>query len=359
MPRWVDIGLIPLINLALAIFVSGLVVLFIGEDPIEAIRVLINGALGSSYGVGYTLYYATSFIFTGLAVAVAFHAALFNIGGEGQAYIGALGAALVALALDWSHWALVLPAAIVASAVFGAAWAFIPAYLQAKRGSHVVITTIMFNFIAAALMGYLLVNILKVDGSMAPETRRFAEGAHLPTIRDLLAPFGVSLSKTPLNVSFVWALVCCVLVWFILWRTRLGYAIRAYGQSEPAARYAGISPVRITIITMLLSGAMAGMMALNVVTGGESQKLVNDPIQGAGFVGIAVALMGRSHPFGVVLAAALFGVLYQGGSELQFEMGIPVQMILVIQALVILFTGALENMVRLPFERLFAGKGAS
>ena len=109
---------------------------------------------------------------------------------------------------------------------------------------------------------------------------------------------------------------------------------------------------------MLISGALAGMMALNVVTGGESQKLVNDPIQGFGFVGIAVALMGRSHPFGVVIAAMLFGVLYQGGSELQFEMGIPVQMILVIQALVILFTGALENMVRLPFERLFARRGA-
>lgn len=359
LPRIIDIGVIPLINLALAIAVSGLVVLFIGEDPLEAMRVLVTGALGSSYGIGYTLFYATSFIFTGLAVAVAFHAALFNIGGEGQAYIGGLGAALVALSLDWTHWSVVFPVAIVGSALFGAAWAAIPAWLQAHRGSHIVITTIMFNFIAAALMGYLLVNVLKVDGSMAPETRRFTEGAHLPLIRDIAAPFGYSMSKTPLNISFIWALICCVFVWILMWRSRLGYAIRAYGHSEPAARYAGIAPARIVMIAMLISGALAGMMALNVVTGGESQKLVNDPIQGAGFVGIAVALMGRSHPFGVLLAAILFGILYQGGSELQFEMGIPVQMILVIQALVILFTGALENMVRLPFLRFFAGRGSS
>ena len=353
LPKWVDVGLIPLINLILAFIVAGLVVLSIGENPFEAMRVLFTGAVRGGYEIGYTLYYATSFIFTGLAVAIAFHAGLFNIGGEGQAGLGGLGVALVALSMDWSHWAIVFPIAIIGGALFGAAWAAIPAYLQARRGSHIVITTIMFNYIAYSVLGYLLVRVLKEPGSMNPESRRFEEGAHLPFMHDALGWFGIEMSNTPMNLSFFWALVCAVLVWALIWRTRLGYEIRAFGQSEPAARYAGISPFRITMIAMLISGALAGMMALNVVLGGYSQKLVNDPIQGAGFVGIAVALMGRSHPVGVVLAAILFGMLYQGGSELQFEMGIPVQMILVIQALVILFVGALENMVRKPVTNVF------
>jgi len=361
LPKWVDVGLIPLINLLLAFIVSGLVVLSIGENPIEAMRILFTGAVRGGYEIGYTLYYATSFIFTGLAVAIAFHAGLFNIGGEGQAGLGGLGVALVALSMDHTHWILVFPLAILGAAIFGALWAAIPAYLQAKRGSHIVITTIMFNYIAYSVLGYLLVRVLKPEGAMAPETRRFEEGAHLPFMHDALGWIGFDMANTPMNLSFFWALLCAIAVWALIWRTKLGYELRAFGQSEPAARYAGISPFKITMITMLISGALAGMMALNVVLGGYSQKLVNDPIQGAGFVGIAVALMGRSHPVGVVLAAILFGMLYQGGSELQFEMGIPVQMILVIQALVILFVGALEHMVRQPVTNLFfsmnKGKG--
>jgi simple sugar transport system permease protein len=151
LPRWADLILIPGLNLVLAFLVAGLVVVFIGEDPIRAVQVLIQGSLGSSYGIGFTLYYATTFVFTGLAVAIAFHASLFNIGGEGQAALGGLGVALVCLAVDWPHWALALPAAVIGAAAFGGAWAFLPGYLQAKRGSHVVITTIMFNFIASAL----------------------------------------------------------------------------------------------------------------------------------------------------------------------------------------------------------------
>ena len=277
LPRWVDIALIPFINLILAFIVSGLVVMFIGEDPIRAMKVLITGATRGSYEVGFTLYYATSFMFTGLAVAVAFHASLFNIGGEGQASLGALGVAVVALNFDWSHWVIVFPLAIIAGAAFGAAWAAIPAYLQAKRGSHIVITTIMFNFIAASLLGYLLVNVLKVEGSMAPESRRFAEGAQLPYMHEFAEWFGIKITSTPLNISFFWALICCVLVWLLIWRTKFGYETRAFGNSQPAARYAGISSVRIIMVVMLISGALAGMMALNVVIGGNTQKLVNDP----------------------------------------------------------------------------------
>ncbi|MGC3939182.1 ABC transporter permease [Roseobacter sp. EG26] len=353
MPKWAEVILVPLISLLLAAILSALVIMAIGEDPIAAVNLMVTGALGSTYGWGYTLYYATNFLFTGLAVSVAFHAGLFNIGGEGQAMLGGLGVALVCLFIPWPHWTLAILGATVGAAIFGAAWAAIPAYLQAKRGSHIVITTIMFNFIAAALLNYLLVNVMRPQGSMDPASARFPETVHLPTLHDLLAPIGINFSKAaPANVTFLIAVLACVLVWFLLWRTWLGYEIRSYGKSEPAARYGGISPTAITMIAMLISGGLAGMMAINNVMG-EAERLVLNAVEGAGFIGIAVALMGRSHPFGVFLAAVLFGFLYQGGAELALWTNIPRELIVVIQALVILFTGALDNMVRMPLERIF------
>ena len=356
MPRWADVVLIPLISLLLAAVLSALVILAIGEDPIAAVSMMVKGALGSTYGWGYTLYYATNFMFTGLAVAVAFHARLFNIGGEGQAMLGGLGVALVCLYVPWPHWSLAILGATGAAALFGAAFAILPAYMQAQRGSHIVITTIMFNFIAADLLQSLLVNTLRPQGAMDPATARFPEATHLPTLHELLAPLGISFSKAaPANFSLLIALAACVLVWALIWRTRLGYEIRAFGQSESAANYAGINATKITIVAMVISGALAGMMAVNNVMG-EAERLVLNSTEGAGFIGIAVALMGRSHPFGVALSALLFGFLYQGGAELALWTNIPRELIIVIQALVILFTGALDNMVRMPLERLFLAR---
>ena len=353
MPKWAEVVLVPLISLLLAAILSALVILAIGEDPVAAVQLMVQGALGSTYGWGYTLYYATNFMFTGLAVAVAFHAKMFNIGGEGQAMLGGLGVALACLYFPWPHWSLALIAATVGAALFGAAWAAIPAYLQAKRGSHIVITTIMFNFIAAAVLNYMLVNVLRPEGSMDPATERFSPTVHLPTLHEILTPFGIEFSKAaPANFSLLVAIAACILVWALIWRTRLGYEIRAYGFSEPGARYAGISPTRIIMISMLISGGLAGLMAINNVMG-EAERLVLNATEGAGFIGIAVALMGRSHPLGVFLAAILFGFLYQGGAELALWTSIPRELIVVIQALVILFTGALDNMVRMPLESLF------
>ena len=353
MPAWADAVLVPIISLLLAAILSTLVIIGIGEDPIAAVKLMVQGSLGSTYGWGYTLYYATNFMFTGLAVAVAFHARMFNIGGEGQAMLGGLGVAVVCLYMPWPHWSLALIFATLSSAVFGAAWAFLPAYLQAKRGSHIVITTIMFNFIAAALLNYLLVNVMRPKGSMDPATAKFPETTHLPTLHDILEPFGIAFSKAaPANVSLIVAITACVAVYFLIWRTRLGYEIRAFGHSESGAKYAGISPVKITVVAMLISGGLAGMMAINNVMG-EGERLIMNSTEGAGFIGIAVALMGRSHPLGVFLAAILFGFLYQGGAELALWTTIPRELIVVIQALVILFTGALDNMVRMPLEKLF------
>ena len=353
MPQWADVVLIPLISLLLAAILSALVILAIGENPWAALKLMVDGSMGSTYAWGYTLYYATNFIFTGLAVAVAFHARLFNIGGEGQAMLGGLGVAIAALYIPWPHWTLALIGCGVMAGLLGAIWAAIPGWLQAKRGSHVVITTIMFNFIAAALLNYVLVNVMRPPGSMDPASARFPEAVHLPTLHELLAPLGIAFSKSaPANVSLLVATAACIVVWLLIWRTRLGYEIRAYGHSQPAAKYAGISPVRITMVTMIISGALAGLMAINNVMG-ESERLVLNATEGAGFIGIAVALMGRSHPVGVFFAALLFGFLYQGGAELALWTSIPRELIVVIQALVILFTGALDNMVRMPLERLF------
>lgn len=370
LPNWADVVLVPLVSLILAAIISALVLLAIGQSPSQAFAIMVNGAFGSAVGWGYTLYYTTSFIFTGLGVIVAFHAGLFNIGGEGQAQMGGLGVALVCLALPWPHWTLALPAAAIGAAVFGAAWAAVPAYLQARRGSHIVITTIMFNYIAAALIVYMLVDVLRPAGQMDPASARFPKGANLPALSDMpllrnffakMLPDGTPklnaageqiYSNVPANVTLFIALAACYLVWLLLWRTRLGFQIRAFGKSEKASQYAGINPVRITMIAMLLSGGLSGLMAVNNVMG-SAERLLQNSAEGAGFIGIAVALMGRNHPLGVLLAALLFGFLYQGGAALGLNTTIPLEMRIVVQGLVILFTGALDQMVRMLLVRLF------
>jgi simple sugar transport system permease protein len=353
LPRWADVALVPLISLLLAAIISGLVIVAIGGSPWQAVTTMVDGALGSPYAWGYTLYYATSFIFTGLAVTVAFHAGMFNIGGEGQAQLGGLGVAVVLLYIPWPHWTIALIAAMLGAALFGAIWAAIPAWLQARRGSHIVITTIMFNYIAGALLIYLLVNVM-IDpkGGGNPATVFFPEATQLPRFDEIPLLSMLFTKKVPANVSFFVAILACVGVYFLLWQTRLGYQLRAFGKSEPAAVYAGISPFKVIMVSMIISGGLAGLMAINNVMG-ESSRLINNSSEGAGFIGIAVALMGRNHPIGVFLAAILFGFLYQGGAELGMWTDIPIELRTVVQGLVILFTGALDQMVRMMLGVFF------
>lgn len=354
--RLADLVLLPLANLAAAFLVTGLFFLVLGEQPVECLTLLIYGAFGTGESIGYTLFYATNFIFTGLAFAIAFHAGLFNIGAEGQAYIAGLGVAIVCLYFSFLPFPLLVLLAIASSAAFGAAWALIPGYLQAYRGSHVVITTIMFNFIASALMIYVLLYILAPPGAMQAETRTFDASTHLPKLDGLLAFIGFAIGKTPLNLSLLWALICALGVWGLLWRTKLGYKLRTIGHSPSAAAYAGMKVRRLIVIAMLISGALAGFMALNEIMGSQNRLNIGFT-SGYGFVGIAVALMGRSHPFGIVLAAILFGALYQGGAELAFEKPhITRDMIVFIQGLVIFFAGALEHMFRPAIAAIFANR---
>jgi simple sugar transport system permease protein len=345
-------ALLPALNLALALGLAGLVVLLVGESPARALRLLVAGAFGSAEAIGYTLFYATDFVFTGLAVAVAFHGGLFNIGAEGQAYLGGLGVALLCLAATGWPTPLVIVGGVVAAAAFGAAWAAVPGWLQARRGSHVVITTIMANFIASALMTHLLVNVLIKPGQQSPETREFDPGTWLPQLHDVARWLGWEIGRSPLNLSFPFALAVGAAVWFYLWHTRWGYALRALGHNEAAAVYGGVDPGRTVIVAMSITGALAGLMSLNEVMGAHHRLLLNFP-GGAGYVGIAVAVMGRNHPAGIVLAAVVFGALYQGGSELSFDMPrLTRDMVVVIQGLIILVCGAFEYALRRPLEAL-------
>ena len=353
LPQWVEIYVITPLNLLVVLLITCAVLYSIGKDPFVALSIMIQGAFGSTLGWGYTLFYATNFIFTGLAVAIAAHARLFNIGGEGQATLGGLGVSLLCLSYDWPHWLFALPFAMLAGMAFGGFWAFIPGYLQVKRGSHIVITTIMFNFVPSALMVYLLSGILKQSGQMEPATQPFPKGTHLPTLHDFFAFFSLPFAKhTPANISFIIAIICLIAFGFVLNRTRFGYELRAFGFNETAAQYAGISGFRIIVIAMIFSGSMAGLMAINNVMGSEGRLILNIT-EGAGFIGIAVALMGRNHPLGIFFAAILFGFLYQGGAELALWEAIPRELVFLLQGVVILFAGALNLMFHYPVAWLY------
>ena len=350
LPRWVDVALLPLLNVVLA---------FLDRrphrpggrpEPAQAVGIMLYGAFGYGSGFGYTLYYTTDFIFAGLAVSLAYHAGLFNIGPEGQAYVGGLGVILVALALNGMHWALVFPLMIiVGGALFGAFWAFIPGYLQAKRGSHVVITTILFNFIA--VVGDGLHDLAHPEARRRQFRRERADRCRSPACRSSRSSSACSSTRRSTSPSSS-PLLALVFVYWLIWHTKFGFAMRALGHNPTAANYAGISNEKMIMIVMAMSGALAGMVAVNNV-GGVQGRLILNFVNGAGFVGIAVAFMGKGHPVGVALSALLFGALYQGGQELAFSMpGITREMIVTIQALVILFTGAMGDMLRDPAARI-------
>jgi ABC-type uncharacterized transport system permease subunit len=303
-----------------------------GEKPWHVLMILARSAFGSRYDLGMTLFYATPLLFTGLSVAVAFHAGLFNIGAEGQLTVGALAGASVGALWPGIPWPL---APVLAGlAVFGAGtlWGAIPGWLRARRGSHEVINTIMLNFIAAGLASFVTLYLLRNPASQNPETRPIAEAYHVHQ-------FGL-FNGAPASVALPLALLAAGLVWALLWRTVLGFEIRAVGQNEAAARAAGIDAGRIRIIALGLAGGLAGLVGIGEVLG-NAGKFKLDFSPGYGFMGIAVALLGRNQPAGVVLAALLFGALHKGTGDLDLETEhVTRELSLVLQALIILSVSA-------------------
>jgi simple sugar transport system permease protein len=340
LPRWATGFVLPVLNLLSALLVAALVIHLLGESPLESLTILVNSAVVNPEGLSYTLFYASTFIFTGLAVSIAMKAGLFNIGAEGQMYFGGLGLTLAMLAFDHTlpGW-LLIPVAMIGAAVFGALWAFIPGYLQARRGSHVVVTTIMFNFIAASLMNFIIVKYLIPEGEQNPASRVFAAAGEMPRLNTVFPILG----DTPLNLSFLLAIAALAIYGVMVWRSSWGYQLRATGLNPHAAHYAGVKISRMIIVAMLVSGALAGLGAVNSILGSTHYLSLNFPA-GAGFVGIAIALMGRQHPVGIFLSSVLFGALIQGGFDLSLEKpNIPQETFIFIQGLIILFCGAMEN----------------
>lgn len=339
----------PLAAIAAAFILGAIIVLLIGDDPIETYALLIGSALSWPDGIGYTLFYATPLIFTGLAVALALHAGLLNIGAEGQLYMGAFAAAWVGITFaGWPGWALI-PAAMIAAMFTGGLWGAIPGYLKARFGAHEVINTIMLNFIAIALTNYFVQYHYREPGDAIMQTREIGEGAHITRLGEFIPGLP---TRIPLSIAFFLAILACVAVWVFLRKTRWGYEIRATGANPAAAEYGGIRTGRQIILAMTLSGALAGMVGIGEVLG-YRYRFYDGFSPGYGFTAIAVALLGRRHPVGVLLAALLFGALIRGGLFVDiFTEKVSKDLVLVLQAIIILFV-ACGSAFRFPF-----GKGA-
>jgi simple sugar transport system permease protein len=340
--------LFPLIAVLCAFAVGALVVLFIGDSPVETYRLLLGSAFSWPDGIGYTLFFATPLIFTGLAVAVALRGGLLNIGAEGQLYVAAFATAWVGIKLAGLPAVLLVPLCCLAAIGAGAVWGAIPGLLKARFGSHEVINTIMLNFIAVALVGYLTQYHYRIPGDPIMESAPISDAAHIARLGRFIPGLP---ERIPVNVAFLFALVACWLVYVLLWKTKWGYEIRATGQNPAAAEYGGVSVRKEIVLTMAISGALAGMVGINEVLG-YRHRYYDGFSDNYGFTGIAVALLGRNHPLGVIAAALLFAVLQRGGVPVDaFTHLVSKDIVLILQALVILFVAA-EAMFRGPINRL-------
>ncbi len=330
-------AVVPAAGVFAALVVGGLLIAAIGKNPFTVYGLLLHGTFGSWYGIGQVLSKATPLLFTGLAVAVAFRGGLFNVGAEGQMTVGGLFSALAALGLaGWPAW-VVLPAALAAAAAGGAALGGLAGWLKSRRGVHEVIATIMLNFIAFAAANALL---LRIAVPATVRTELLPEAAWLPRLSTMLAPLPVAsgiadgLRASPVSAAALLGIGAAVAVGAWLAATPRGFETRAVGAGAAAAATAGIDVGATVRRTLGLSGALAGLASAGFVLGNKHYYETGFAA-GAGFMGIAVALVGRNHPLGIVPAALLFGALSHGGLVVNAE--IPSEIVSVLQALVILF----------------------
>jgi simple sugar transport system permease protein len=353
----------PLVAVVTAFVVGGIIVWAVGDSPLVVYQLFFASAFGDVTGIGYTLFYATPLIFTGLAVAVAFKCGLLNIGAEGQLIVAAFMTAWVGIMLPGWPALIVVLLACVGAMLAGGVWAGIPGVLKARFGAHEVITTIMMNFIAVGLVSYLTKYHYQEPGDPILQSKAFAEmrdgvvvGPHIPRLHDLLAPVGIDFpSVVPINVAFFLAALMCVLVYIFLWKTKWGYELRAVGVNPSAAEYGGISIKRNIVIAMVISGMLAGMVGINEVLG-YRYRYYDGFSHGYGFTGIAVALLGRNHPLGVFLAAILLGALNRASLYIDIFTGnVSKDWVVILQAIIILFV-ACEAIFRFGARRLLPRK---
>jgi len=325
--------ILQVVAVLLAALIGAIILLLSGANPLLAYGALLKGAFGSMTVLGRTLEKATPLVFAGLAVAFGFRGGLFNIGAQGQLLLGALTAGVVGFAVTGLPAIIHIPLALLAGALAGALYGAIPGALKTFRGAHEVIVTIMLNYIAINLTDYLADGPFKdtSPGNIVARTPPILETAKIPTIGGL--PLG-----------FVIAILIAILIWWLLWKTTFGFEIRTVGLNPHAARYAGIKVARTVILTMVISGLLAGLGGAVETQGvvGRYQPGFN---VGLGFDGITIALLGKTHPFGVIPASLLVGAMKGGSNEMQFTAGVATQITDVIQALILFFVAA-DTIVR-------------
>lgn len=324
--------LLPLVAVLLAFLVGAIPIAVAGVNPLDAYRELIRGAVGSKFGISETIIKSAPLILAGLGFAFASRCGLFNIGGEGQIYIGALGTALVGLAIQGLTPWLSIPLAILGGIVFGSLWAAIPGVLKAHYGISEVITTIMFNYIGINIVAFLIRGPLVEPPGYFPETAELAETTWYPM-----------LFHSRIHLGFIVALLAALVIYVILWHTPLGFQVRAVGLNAPAAEYAGIKVKKYMVIAMMISGALAGLAGTNEMLGIQ-HRLIEAFSPGFGFDAIAVALLGQNHPVGIILAGLLFSGLRAGAGAMQRAVGIPDAIVRTLQGLVVLFVVASSMM---------------
>ena len=319
---------VPLIAVLLGLTVGAILLILSGANPIEAYSALIEGAFGSPTAVQRTLEKATPLIFSGLAVAFAFKAGLFNIGAQGQLLLGAVAAAYIGFAFEGLPPLIHAPLALLIGGLAGALYGYIPGALKTYTGAHEVIVTIMLNYVAINITDYLADGPWKDPSptNIVARTARILPSAELPILGNI--PLG-----------FLFAIAAAIVVWWILYRTTLGYEVRTVGLNSSAAHYAGIRVSRMIILTMMISGFLAGLGGA-VETQGINFRFQPGFNAGLGFDGITVALLGKTSPFGVIPAALLLGAMRAGSSQMQFSAGVASDITDVITAFILFFVAA-------------------
>ncbi|PIE55501.1 MAG: ABC transporter permease [Dethiosulfovibrio peptidovorans] len=316
----------PLVSVAMGLVASGFMMTLLGANPLLVYSRLVSLAFRDVYNVADIFAKATPLILTGLAFGFAFRAKLFNIGAQGQFYLGCAASAWCALRLGHlSPW-LLLPSCLVASVVAGALWAALVGYAKARFNANEFLVSMMSTYVALAVMNYLLRGPLKETKGEYPQTDVLAEGSWIPKL----------VPHTRLHWGLIVALAVAVLAWFILWRTSLGYRIRAVGMNPDAAKYAGIDSGRIFVTVFALSGAFAGLAGFTQVNGIQ-HMLVQGFSPTLGAEGIGIAILGNAHPLGIVLAALLFGALQVGGNLAVQTSGVPASIVAIMEGFVMLF----------------------
>jgi len=337
------------LSIVLALSVGAVFIALLGKNPFEVYHLLITGTLGNTYGIGQVMFKATPLIFTGLSVAIAFKAGLFNIGAEGQMNIGAFAAAWVGFTFMSLPWYLLIPLSIAAAFAGGALWASIAGVLKARFGSHEVINTIMLNFIAFALVSYLVNNVYLVPATV--HTPEISPAAHLARFDEVTGLF----KGSPFNTSFLIAFFACGLMYLLVKKTPLGYEINTLGLNKGAAEYSKMNIKKLLVLAMLFAGGSAGLAGLNFVNGYKHYFELGFS-ENAGYIGIAVALIARNNPWAIIPVAVFFGILEYGG--LTINTLIPKEMITILQALIILIVISVNQFISGGKFKLPGGMGA-